>query len=47
MKPQLDAFFEKVFVNHEDEKIKINRKNTIGLVYQAFRKIADIKEITI
>ena len=47
MKPQLDAFFEKVFVNHEDEKIKTNRKNTIGLVYQAFRKIADIKEITI
>jgi len=47
MKPQLDNFFEKVFVNHEDEKIKINRKNTIGLVYQAFRKIADIKEITI
>jgi len=47
MKPQLDNFFEKVFVNHEDEKIKINRKNTIGLVYHAFRKIADIKEITI
>jgi len=47
MKPQLDNFFEKVFVNHEDEKIKVNRKNTIGLVYQAFRKIADIKEITI
>ncbi|MAC82772.1 MAG: glycine--tRNA ligase subunit beta [Arcobacter sp.] len=47
MKPQLDNFFEKVFVNHEDEKIKTNRKNTIGLVYQAFRKIADIKEITI
>jgi glycyl-tRNA synthetase beta chain len=47
MKPQLDTFFEKVFVNHEDDKIKANRKNTIALVYQAFRKIADIKEITI
>ena len=47
MKPQLDNFFEKVFVNHEDEAIKTNRKNTIALVYQAFRKIADIKEITI
>lgn len=47
MKPQLDTFFEKVFVNHEDEAIKANRKNTIALVYQAFRKIADIKEITI
>jgi len=47
MKPELDTFFEKVFVNHEDEAIKANRKNTIALVYQAFKKIADIKEITI
>ena len=28
-------------------KKKTNRKNLIGLVYQGFRKIADIKEITI
>jgi glycyl-tRNA synthetase beta chain len=47
MKPQLDNFFEKVFVNHDDDRIKTNRKNIIGLVYQTFRKIADIKEITI
>ncbi len=47
LKPQLDNFFDNVFVNHENEKIKTNRKNLIGLVYQAFRKIADIKEITI
>ncbi|WP_418185647.1 glycine--tRNA ligase subunit beta [Aliarcobacter vitoriensis] len=47
LKPQLDNFFENVFVNHEDEKIRTNRKNLIGLVYQGFRKIADIKEITI
>jgi glycyl-tRNA synthetase beta chain len=47
LKTQLDNFFEKVFVNHEDEKIKANRKNTIALVYQAFKKIADIKEISI
>ena len=47
LKPQLDSFFDNVFVNHENEKIKINRKNLIGLVYQGFRKIADIKEITI
>ncbi|RBQ29898.1 glycine--tRNA ligase subunit beta [Aliarcobacter vitoriensis] len=47
LKPQLDNFFENVFVNHEDEKIGTNRKNLIGLVYQGFRKIADIKEITI
>ena len=47
LKVQLDNFFDKVFVNHENEDIKINRKNTIALVYQAFKKIADIKEITI
>jgi glycyl-tRNA synthetase beta chain len=47
LKPKLDNFFEKVFVNHDDKNIKINRKNMIGLVYQAFRKISDIKEITI
>lgn len=47
LKPQLDNFFDNVFVNHEDEKIKANRKNIIGKVYQAFKKIADIKEITI
>ncbi|MGA1939148.1 glycine--tRNA ligase subunit beta [Arcobacter sp. YIC-310] len=47
LKPQLDNFFDNVFVNHENEAIKRNRKNTIGKVYQAFRKIADIKEITI
>lgn len=47
LKPQLDNFFDNVFVNHENEKIKTNRKNLIGKVYQAFKKIADIKEITI
>ena len=47
LKPQLDSFFEKVFVNHEDEKIKMNRKNLIAQVYLGFRNIADIKEITI
>jgi glycyl-tRNA synthetase beta chain len=47
LKPQLDSFFDEVFVNHEDEAIKNNRKNTVGKVYQAFKTIADIKEITI
>lgn len=47
LKPTLDTFFTNVFVNHENEAIKQNRKNLIGLVYQAFKKIADIKEITI
>ena len=47
LKPELDNFFDNVFVNHENEKIKINRKNRVGVIYQGFRKIADIKEITI
>ncbi|RXJ70253.1 glycine--tRNA ligase subunit beta [Halarcobacter ebronensis] len=47
LKPQLDNFFDNVFVNHENEDIKTNRKNIIGKIYQAFKTIADIKEITI
>jgi glycyl-tRNA synthetase beta chain len=47
LKNRLDEFFENVFVNHENIEIKTNRKNIIGLIYQAFKKIADIKEITI
>lgn len=47
LKPELDNFFDNIFVNHENEKIKINRKNLVGVIYQGFRKIADIKEITI
>ena len=47
LKPQLDNFFDNVFVNHENENIRINRKNIIGNVYNLFRDVADIKEITI
>jgi len=47
LKPEIDSFFDHVMVNAEDEKIKNNRKNLIGLIYQNFRDIADIKEITI
>ena len=47
LKPELDNFFDNVFVNHEDEKIKANRKNLIGIVYNSFKTISDIKEITI
>jgi len=47
LKLELDNFFDNVFVNHEDEKIKKNRKNLIGLVYNAFKEIADIKEVTV
>lgn len=47
LKPQLDKFFDNVFVNHENINIRQNRKNLIALVYQGFKNIADIKEITI
>ena len=47
LKTELDSFFDNVFVNHEDEKIKTNRKNLIGVVYNSFKTISDIKEITI
>ena len=47
LKFELDDFFDKVFVNHEDEKIKNNRKSLIALIYLEFKKIADIKEITL
>jgi glycyl-tRNA synthetase beta chain len=47
LKPQLDNFFDNVFVNDKDKNLQTNRKNIIGCVYKAFKNIADIKEITI
>jgi glycyl-tRNA synthetase beta chain len=47
LKPYLDFFFDNVFVNHENEKIKLNRKNLVATVYRSFLKIADFKEISI
>ncbi|MDD2450620.1 MAG: glycine--tRNA ligase subunit beta [Sulfurovum sp.] len=47
LKRELDAYFDDVMVNAEDEALKINRLNTIGSIYKTFRDIADIKEITI
>lgn len=47
LKPELDAFFDNVFVNHKDIKIKNNRKNIIAIIYNSFKTISDIKEITI
>ena len=47
LKPEIDNFFDNVMVNVENEKLKTNRKNLIGNIYQAFSSIADIKEITI
>ncbi len=45
LKPHIDAFFDKVMVNVEDEKVKENRKNLITSIYLSFKEIADIKEI--
>ena len=47
LKNELDNYFNNVFVNHENEQIKQNRKNTIGQIYLAFRDIADIKEVSL
>ncbi len=47
LKIEIDNFFDNVLVNAKDEKIKDNRKNLIALIYQSFKDIADIKEITI
>ncbi|MDY0328751.1 MAG: glycine--tRNA ligase subunit beta [Arcobacteraceae bacterium] len=47
IKKELDEFFDKVFVNHENLNIRQNRKNLVALIYNSFKKIADIKEITI
>ncbi|MBE0495820.1 MAG: glycine--tRNA ligase subunit beta [Campylobacterales bacterium] len=47
LKPQIDAFFEKVMVNVEDPTLRRNRQHLIASVYRAFLSIADIKEISI
>ena len=47
LKRELDAYFEGVMVNAEDEALKTNRLNTIGSIYKSFRSIADIKELTV
>ena len=47
LKPELDAFFDHVMVNAEDEKVRLNRKSLIATIYNRFKEVADIKEITI
>lgn len=47
LKPEIDSFFDDVMVNVEEVQIKNNRKNLIALIYQNFKNIADIKEITV
>ncbi|SFP38330.1 glycine--tRNA ligase subunit beta [Hydrogenimonas thermophila] len=45
LKPELDRFFDNVMVNAEDEKLRVNRRAIVGLIYKAFKDIADIKDI--
>ena len=47
LKPAIDNYFDNVMINSDDEKIKANRISIIGQIYQAFLKVADIKEITV
>ncbi|SFV65934.1 Glycyl-tRNA synthetase beta chain [hydrothermal vent metagenome] len=47
LKPQLDAFFENVMVNAEDEKLKNNRKALVASIYKKILNIADIKEVSV
>ncbi len=47
LKRELDAYFDDVMVNVEDEALKTNRLHTIGSIYKSFKSIADIKEITL
>ncbi|RUM71472.1 MAG: glycine--tRNA ligase subunit beta, partial [Sulfurovum sp.] len=47
LKPELDAYFDDVMVNTDDEALKNNRLHMIGAIYKTFRNIADIKEITV
>lgn len=47
LKNEIDKFFESVMINHENPKIKANRIALIGQIYNAFLKIADIKEISV
>jgi glycyl-tRNA synthetase beta chain len=47
LKPELDAFFNDVMVNAENEGVKNNRKALVASVYKSILKIADIKEVSV
>lgn len=47
LKDSIDKFFEEVMINVDDKKLKENRIAIIGQIYNAFLKVADIKEISI
>jgi len=47
LRPQLDAFFDNVMVNAEDEAVRNNRKALVATIYKALLSVADIKEISV
>lgn len=47
LEANLSDFFDNVMVNSEDEKIKINRISLLNEINMEFKKIADIKMISI
>lgn len=47
LKNLIDNFFDNVMVNVDSQPLKTNRQNLLGVIYQEFKSIADIKEITI
>jgi len=47
LKPLLDSYFDSVMVNSDDATIRLNRQATIGAIYNSFKSIADIKEVTV
>ncbi len=47
LKEEIDNFFDNVLVNAPDPTIRKNRKHLIASIYKEFKKIADIKEISV
>ncbi len=47
LKPILDAFFDAVLVNAEEEDLRQNRQHLVASIYRAFLSIADLKEISV
>lgn len=45
LQPEVDAFFDKVMVMHEDQDIRTNRLALLSAVSQQFRQVADIGEL--
>lgn len=45
LKPEIDRFFDKVMVNVEDPKLKLNRHSLLNNIAKEFRAIADFAQL--